>query len=113
MFWNRTYWYNERITTAGYLEEKLTAASPSTANLVASRTESGDHAPALDLDVPAYLVPSSTRGHTHLYINVSMPWWKYRILLKTLVWCGIIEEGYYRASVRRKMTMVRPPWVRK
>lgn len=77
------------------------------ANLISSRCRNGKHAPVLDIDFEARLLPSRTEGHYHLYLDKQMPWWKYRILLKVLAWTGIIEPGYYGASVERKMTFLR------
>jgi hypothetical protein len=71
------------------------------------------HKPVLDLDIPAYLIPSSTSGHSHLYINIDIPWRRYRKLLRELKRCGIIEPGYYKASVHRRATRVRLPWIKK
>jgi hypothetical protein len=71
------------------------------------------HTVALDIDVPVRVLPSSSYGHYHLLIDVAMPWWKYRRLLKALAKAGIIERGYYRASVRRRATFLRLPWVKK
>lgn len=71
------------------------------------------HAPCIDLDIPAALVPSSTPGHFHLYIDKVMPWRKYKRLLKAMVKAGLVEEGYYKVSCRRKETHLRVPWVRK
>lgn len=79
----------------------------SVANLISSRTVSGKHAPVLDIDFNARLVPSRTVGHFHLYLDKEMPWWKYRILLWAMAFTGIIEPGYYRASVRRRQTFCR------
>lgn len=79
------------------------------ADLVTSELTDGRHAPALDLDVPAYLVPSRTEGHHHLYIEVPCSWKQYRKLLKALRDCGIIEPGYYRASVKAGRTHLRKP----
>lgn len=70
----------------------------------------GWHAPALDIDVLAHLIESSTPGHGHLYIDVKMPWRKYRRLLRALWKAGIIEKNYYKVSVKRKGTHLRPPW---
>jgi hypothetical protein len=88
---------------------------PSMADVVSSELEDepGKHTVMLDLDVPSALIPSSTPGHYHLYIDVKMSWWRYRALLKQLSSAGIIEKGYYEASLRRKATHLRPPWVRK
>lgn len=77
------------------------------ANLISSRTKDGQHAPALDIDFSARLVPSRSPDHYHLFLDKPMPWWRYRILLKVLAWCGIIEKGYYGASVARKQTFLR------
>lgn len=77
------------------------------ANLVSSLLENGRHKPAIDIDIACKLRASRTKDHYHLYIEKEMPWWKYRMLLKVMVWCGIVEEGYYRASVGRKQTHLR------
>jgi len=71
------------------------------------------HAPVLDLDIPHTLVPSTTEGHSHLYLDVPMPWWKYRLLLHVLAWTGVVQKGYVGASVRRGHTDVRLPWIKK
>lgn len=73
----------------------------------------GWHTVMIDIDHPVRLVPSTTAGHWHLYIDVAMPWWRYRRLLKALKTAGIIEPGYYSASVMRGHTALRLPWVRK
>lgn len=73
----------------------------------------GTHAPVLDIDMPAYLIPSSTPGHSHLYIDHPMSWRAYKQLLKALAKAGILEKGYVKASIRRKHTAVRVPWRQK
>lgn len=70
----------------------------------------GMHTPIIDIDVPARLIESSTSGHSHLYIDTPMPWRKYRRLLRALYKAGIIEKNYYKVSVKRKGTHLRPPW---
>jgi hypothetical protein len=77
------------------------------------QVQDGWHTVMIDVDHACRLVRSSTPGHYHLYIDVAMPWWRYRRLLRALKNCGIIEPGYYSASVARKATHVRLPWVRK
>lgn len=74
---------------------------------------SDKHMPCIDIDMPVRVYPSSTLGHFHLYIDKEMSWWKYKQLLRALVRAGIVEKGYYRASVHRKATHLRLPWVRK
>lgn len=71
------------------------------------------HYALLDLDVPATLVPSSTPGHSHLYIKKAMTWTQYEDLLLALGDAGILEPGYVRASIARGATMLRTPWTKK
>lgn len=85
------------------------------ANLVSSELEGdeGLHAPVLDLDFPCELVPSSTEGHFHLYLNRELDWSRYVHLLLALKECGLLEEGYVEASLAQGRTYVRRPEVRK
>lgn len=71
------------------------------------------HAVLLDLDVPAFLVPSSTPGHSHLYIDVTIGQEQYFSLLKALADAGVIEPGYAGASIEKGATFLRLPWVKK
>lgn len=75
--------------------------------------ETYKHRPVLDIDIPAALIPSSTPGHSHLYIDKPLTWDQYENLLWALVDCGIIESGYASASVARGYTSARLPWVKK
>jgi hypothetical protein len=97
--------------------DEMLGAAPAAANLVtslvANRTTGRWHAPVLDLDLPATLVPSTTEGHFHLYIDREVPESSYFRLLDTLADCGIIEKGYASASKRRGFSAVRVPWVKK
>jgi hypothetical protein len=70
---------------------------------------SGLHAPTLDLDMEASLIPSSTPGRYHLYIDHPLTWRKYKRLLRALARSGIIEKGFVRASIKRKRTQLRTP----
>lgn len=97
--------------------EKRTAAPYEDANLVSSRVGDDDsnapidgwHAPALDIDVPAALIPSSTPGHHHLYFDTLMTWEDYHKLLRVMAEVGLIESGYVLAAEARKATMLRKP----
>lgn len=71
------------------------------------------HAPALDLDVPARLIESSTPGHSHLYIDVECEWNDYMLLLRAMAKCGILEQSYVDACIRQGATFLRPPGVTK
>jgi len=85
------------------------------ANVVTSKFNFSDdiHIPIIDIDVPIHSVPSTTPGHYHLYIDKQLTWQKYRFLLWALMQCGLVERGYYQASVKREMTVCRLPWVKK
>lgn len=83
------------------------------ANLIGSLCDDGRHMPVLDFDILARLVPSTTPGHGHLYIDVPMPWDKFRALLEALRDCGIIQAGFANASINREASMCRPEWVKK
>lgn len=76
-------------------------------------TEEPLHRPIIDLDFPAALIPSTTPGHFHLYIDKEMPWSTYQTLLSALAEAGLIEPGYRDASVARQFTSVRMPSVKK
>lgn len=81
---------------------------------VASGPHRGKHTIALDLDVPAVLIPSSTGGHSHLYIDIApADWSKIEPLLNALAEAGVIEHGYAAASINRRHTALRMPWIRK
>lgn len=77
------------------------------ANLIGSLTKTGLHAPVLDIDYPARLVPSSTPGHFHLYLDVEIPWHRYALALWALSVAGLIEPGFFRAAMARKLTFAR------
>lgn len=80
-----------------------------------SDTNDKRHVLAIDLDIPAYLVPSSTSGHSHLYVEVpgGIPHHRYMALLSALADAGIIEKGYAEVSIARGHSDLRLPWVRK
>jgi hypothetical protein len=98
-------------------EPERKPATHANATLVSSRLNLPGidvHMPVLDLDVEAHLVPSSTPGHTHLYINQTVTWEKYEALLHALADCGILQRNYVRHSIgRRHATFARYPGVTK
>lgn len=96
-----------------YLRGEVTSLDD--ANVVSSELydDRGRHTVALDIDHPARLVPSSTPGHWHLLIDVTMDWERYREVLIALAGAGVIQEGYMRASLEREGTHLRLPWVKK
>lgn len=71
------------------------------------------HRIVLDIDVPVKVVPSSTEGHSHLYIDIAVLWDDYKPLLEALASAGVVEEGYVEASIREGYTSARLPWIKK
>lgn len=71
------------------------------------------HRPVIDIDHPVKIVESSTAGHSHLYVDLVMPWDDLVKLLDVLAEIGLVEPGYVNASKARGYTAVRLPWVSK
>lgn len=84
-----------------------------TANVASSLAENGLHYPALDIDFSTYVIPSTTEGHYHLYLDIGLSWEKYKALLIALGDAGILQPGYVSACIEREMTFVRLPWCTK
>lgn len=91
------------------------AAGMNNANVVTSLRDDGRHRVVLDIDHPAWLMPSTTPGHYHLYIDVpgGIERMEYAKLLDALVNANVIEPGYAGASIARGFTSVRLPWITK
>ena len=95
-------------------KDPLTAAKLDDSNVVTSRVGNGEkHRVAIDLDMDAVLVPSSTPGHHHLIIDKELSWEQYKKLLEALEAAGLIEAGYYKASINRGASVLRTPWTKK
>jgi len=101
-------------------ERSLTAELSDATNVITSVVRSTPFDPpghmhnvVLDLDLPATLLPSSTPGHFHLFIERPMTWETYLNLIDAMVAAGLVEPGYRDASVTRGHTAVRLPWIKK
>lgn len=104
-----------RMETDRY-EDDTPIETPTTdkpANTVSSQLANGKHAPVLDIDFPIAVVPSSTPGHFHLYLDVEMDWDVYEDLIRALFAAGVLGSGYAQHSLGRRQTIVRMPWVNK
>jgi hypothetical protein len=104
----------------------LVPSAPEQATLVSSNRGDYMHLPALDLDWNAddrvgnplvtygiqgdyLLVPSSTPGHWHLFVDQSLTWREYSGLLDQLRKTGFITEGYAWLCTHMRQSMVRVP----
>lgn len=117
----RTYWYatdfiikDEPLMKSllAYRQKKNRYRTKGTTvlpNLVSSITDDGKQMPILDLDFPHRIVPSSTPGHNHLYLDVVMTKWQWFWLMWGLWQAGVIELGFFVWSIRRGGNFVRVP----
>lgn len=83
------------------------------ATLVSSKLPDGNHMPVIDLDLPCMLVPSSTSGHFHLYINQEMSWGQFLNMLQMMTDAGVVQPGFNRFTRERGQAFVRYPGVTK
>jgi len=91
----------------------MRATSQSRATLVGSYGLDGKHWPVVDIDVPARLIPSTTPGHAHLYVNHPTTFPRLIAMLAGLAAAGVIDWTIVWTAIFRGMSCVRPPWVHK
>jgi hypothetical protein len=60
-----------------------------------------------------HVVPTSTPGHHHLYVDAPVTLAELLALMNRLVVVNVIERGYADASANRGAAHLRLPWVRK
>lgn len=110
----RTYWFKSDLSyRSPFADTGVMVESLDEANLISSLTTEGKHRPNLDIDFPAELIPSSTPGHYHLYLNIDLTRQQYDKLIDVLEEVGIIERGIKKAYYARGMTLTRKPGVKK
>ena len=95
--------------------DRATTTDIAVANVISSIATDGTglHYPVLDLDIPAHLVPSSTPGNTHLYIDLPLTPESLWAICDALAEAGVLQPGYVAACKARGYTSVRLPWVKK
>jgi hypothetical protein len=95
-------------------QAELSRAQTWSSELVdAEGNRTGYHTVMIDIDHPVRVLPSSTAGHYHLYIDKPVGEIEYFRLLDALAEAGLVEQGYVAASKVRGSTHLRLPWVRK
>ncbi len=115
-YYNKVAFTERQINQGEYdpNDDGRVSCDPQDAQVVSSEIQNSLHSPVLDIDFPARLVPSSTPGHFHLYLDgLSMTWLDYEKLLTALAAAGVVQEGYVHASIARKATAVRVPGCKK
>jgi hypothetical protein len=93
-------------------------AEPDDYNLLSSLDEDGLHQPQLDLDLgplwEANVRPSSTPGHYHIsWEGLQLSWEDYSEVLQVLAKHNMIDAAWVNHSLRRNMTLLRAPHVKK
>lgn len=115
MFWT-TAPVSSNSEDDGYtqIHPDLRPADHHTATLVTSKLEDSSlHMPVIDIDMPCMLLPSSTPGHFHLYIEKAMTWEKFLAILEAMEDAGVIGPGYLKYTRKRGYATVRYPGVTK
>ena len=83
------------------------------ANVITSEYLAGYHYPIIDLDMDAALLPSSTPGHHHLYIDKLLSYDQLVRLLEVMVQVGIVQAGILEGVKKRGYATLRLPHVKK
>ena len=97
-----------------YRPDTLDGNSDSPPNLMGSRIKGSEkHYFILDIDYPVWLVPSSTTGHFHLFLDKKLSGKEYREALVGLWRAGIIADGNYNQLMKTGQQFFRLPGVSK
>lgn len=84
---------------------------PLDANLISSKKANGKHVLFLDLDQNNKVVPSSTHGHTHIYVDTDLDLAALKEIVDVLAKHGIVQEGIKRQLDEYGFLTLRPPGV--
>lgn len=106
----------ENLDTANYSHDNNNSDTDdlSKANLISSKVKGTTrHKPIFDLDFEAALLPSSTEGHYHLYLDKELTNDQMERLVRVLHEIGILAQGNLNQWTRNKAQFLRVPWVRK
>lgn len=67
------------------------------------------HKPALDIDFPCTLLPSTKPDHFHLYIDKELEEAQYKRLIEVMVEVGLVQKGILKRFIKSGQTCLRPP----
>jgi hypothetical protein len=73
------------------------------------RPSEGMTSVGLPFRAPIELVPSSTPGHFHLYVEAPLAWDDYLALMRTMAEAGLLEPAWVALCERRRMALLRKP----
>lgn len=117
--------YQDGLSKSGMSDEDIIKRQPwdetslKKANLVTSVVKSTKgktvetHRLLLDLDFDAALIPSSTPGHNHLYIDKELTKEQVDKVVAVLNEVGILQDGVKNGYNRRGALSLRLPWIDK
>lgn len=114
--WHELELYKVDFDKRGYENDYVPGDldQPGNANVVGSKIKgTEEHWLIADVDVPAVLIPSSTPGHSHLYVKARLSYEALNALLTALSQAGIVDPAWVDASRTRNQPMLRLPWVKK
>lgn len=105
----------EKDSAEGFHPEITKDVRLDEANLITSSIpSSGNHHTFMaDIDMHCAVVPSSTPGHFHLYIDKVLTFEQYMRALSILAEVGIVQHGYAESCRIRGYGCLRLPWVNK
>jgi hypothetical protein len=103
--------YKARLSESDYQVKPKETEDMNGANLIGSATHQGTHAPVFDFDFPAYLLPSSSPGKFHLYLEKEISWESYMDVLEAMVNAGLLEPGWVDSGINHGTLLLRPPGV--
>jgi hypothetical protein len=110
----RLYFHSEAVDDiAKWPSPCIPESDSEKANLIGSLCADGSHMPALDIDLPCSLVPSTTEGHFHMYIDKPMSFMAYKKLVAAFIEAGIVEPNIMKYMEMNGMTTLRPAKVKK
>jgi hypothetical protein len=97
----------------GFSNKAHVEVHPLDANLIASQKANGKHTLFLDLDDEHFVSPSSTPGHSHLYINTDLDLEALKEIIDVLAKHGIVQQGIKNQLDSYGFLTLRPPGVQK
>lgn len=117
----RRFWWTENVNADAKkdsndipIKQKYIECNPTEANLISSAVVGREtHCPVIDIDHRVYILPSTTPGNSHLYIDKDISWDGYKKILDAFLEVGLIQKAWYDDAIACKMSFVRPPWVSK